>query len=552
MKEVTFHFEGAALCTRPGNSVAAALTEAGIRGFRETESGAGRGIFCGMGVCQDCLVTIDGRPNRRACMTPLREGMKVDRQTARPALTAPPAHTARPERLGPEILVIGGGAAGLWAAIEARRHGAEVVLLDERKVPGGQYYKQRARDADRPLDGQQAEGADLVRAARESGARLIGGAEVWGAFDGPEIMAADADCVYSIRPRSVIVATGAYERPPMVPGWTLPGVMTVGAAQTLWRSYGTLPGRRVAIFGNGPLAAQVALELADGGAEIALLAEAAPPVHRRPAALARMTRADPALAVKGAVMLGRLRRHGIRTRYSAVPLRIEEQGGALVVTYRDRGGTARVTADAVCVTYGFHPQNEILRLLGARMRFDDRFDQLRPDRTDETMTTVPGVYAVGDCCGLGGARAAAVEGRIAGRAAAGAGGPGGAERRSLSRHRSFQDALWQLYAAEPPRLEDAPADTIVCRCEEVTKGMLDAALDTGAEDIGAVKRATRIGMGRCQGRYCAHAVAACMSERSGRARQDMSFFAPRVPVKPVDIGTLVAAEPLLKHLPGDD
>ena len=550
MSAVGLTFDGTAMRADATASVAAALTAAGIRAFRETEDGDHRGVFCGMGVCQDCLVTIDGVPNRRACMTPVHDGMTVATQAARPPLAAPPGRAIGAARLTADVLVVGGGAGGLGAAIAARAEGADVMLLDERKVPGGQYYKQPA-DADRPpLDAQQAQGRALVAEARAAGVRILGRTEVWGAFDGPEIMAADPDTAYAIRPGAVVVATGAYERPAMIPGWTLPSVMTVGAAQTLWRSYGTLPGRRVALAGNGPLVAQVALELSRGGAEIVALAEAAPPPHARPAAGLALLRADAKLAARGMGLLAGLRRRGVPVSWSTLPERIEAGEGGLRITLRGPEGTRIVEADAFCMNVGFQPQNEILRLLGVRMAFDARFDQLRPERSATCETSVPGLYAIGDCCGIGGAPAATVEGRIAGRAAAGGGAPDSADTRLLERHRAFQAALWRLYDAPVARLEDVTPETTICRCEDVTKAALDAALDLGSTDIGAVKRATRIGMGRCQGRYCAPALAGLMARRSGAAPQDLSFFAPRVPIKPIDIGMLVAAETILDDAEG--
>ncbi len=233
MTTLRFTFDGRDLAGAPDSSLAAALTACGTRVYRHTNSGAPRGIFCGMGVCQDCLVTVDGQPNQRACMTPLRDGMQVQTQTPRPDLTAPPVQSRTAQRLSPAVLVVGGGAGGLNAAIAARKAGADVILLDERKNPGGQYFKQRASAGLPPLDPQQEAGRKLVQAALSAGVDILTQAEVWGAFDGPEIMAADPTQVHAIRPGAVIVATGAYERPAMIPGWTLPGVMTVGAAQTL-------------------------------------------------------------------------------------------------------------------------------------------------------------------------------------------------------------------------------------------------------------------------------------------------------------------------------
>jgi NADPH-dependent 2,4-dienoyl-CoA reductase/sulfur reductase-like enzyme len=541
----TFTFDGQAVAFRPGQSLAAALAEAGQRGLRRTVSGGERGMFCGMGVCQDCLVKVDGQPNRRACMTPAAPGLEVQTQVAlAPLSTGAPTPPPPARHIAPDVLVIGGGAGGLNAAIAAAGAGASVVLLDERKVPGGQYFKQAAGEA-APLDTQQAEGADLVARARASGAEILGEVEVWGAFDGPLILAEHRGGALVARPGRLIVATGAYERPRIVPGWTLPGVMTTGAAQTLWRSYRSLPGRRVAVCGSGPLNLQVALELAEGGAEVALVAEAAPAPWERPGAALALAAAGPALAAKGMGLLSGLRRRGIPVRHRTRLLRVDRDGEALRATFRDGAGQDRAVAvDALCMNEGFEPQNEILRLLGAEMTLDARFGQLRCARDSAMQTSVPAVYAVGDCAGLGGAPAATAEGRIAGLAAAGAPVPERL-RAELEGHRRFQSRLWSLYRPGPPSLQDLPDDTIVCRCEEVTFGQIRAGLADRPAHAGTLKRATRLGMGRCQGRYCAAVAARLVAEANGAPLTDRSLFAPRVPVKPVAIAAILAAQEAL-------
>lgn len=555
MARPAFTFDGAKVIAAEGQSLAAALTEAGHRAFRKTGHGNDRGMFCGMGVCQDCLVTVDGVPNRRACMTMARDGMKVETQVPFPELDPNAALPPRnaPQILDPDVLVIGGGAGGLSAAIAARRQGAHVTLLDERTVGGGQYYKQSAQGG--LLDAQQAEGAALLAEARACEAEIIQGVEVWGAFDGPLVLAHKDGAALVVRPRTVIVATGAYERPEIVPGWTLPGVMTTGAAQTLWRSYRSLPGRRVMVCGSGPLNMQVALELAEGGAEIALVAEAAPSPFRRPLAGLRLGIHGPKLAWKGLSMLLDLRRRGIPVLNAArlEEVRPSKDGLAALVRTAD-GGTRTVETDAVCMNAGFEPQNEILRLLGARMTYDPLLGHLRCDRSETLETSVEGVFAVGDCAGLGGAPAASAEGRIAGRAAAALTGHGDgydvfADRRELARHRRFQKALWGLHDIAPRSLDDLPPDTILCRCEEITLG---EALDGYAANpghLGTLKRGTRVGMGRCQGRYCGPAAARLIASRTGEDLEDRSFFAPRVPVKPVAISAILAADEALR---GDD
>lgn len=544
-------FDGRAIAIRDGQSIAAALTEAGQRSFRLTAKGEPRGLFCGMGVCQDCLVTIDGVPNQRACMTSARKGMQVSTQVALAPLSERVAQEAcRGRQIAPDVLVIGGGAGGLNAAIAAAQSGASVIVLDERKVSGGQYYKQTAGSA-AGLDAQQREGADLVALARSSGVEILTQVEVWGAFEGLVFMAEHAGGALIARPRTAIVATGAYERPRMVPGWTLPGVMTTGAAQTLWRSYRTLPGKRIAVCGSGPLNLQVALELALGGAEICEIAEAARSPLDQPLAAVKMVMSGLKLAARGVAMAAGLRRRGIRVSYRTTLIRVAEADGHLLATFRGHDGVEISHAvDAVCMNDGFEPQNEILRLLGARMSYDAAFGHLRCQRSETMETSVLQLFAVGDCAGLGGAPAAGVEGRIAGLAAASLckGIPVPSVRDlqlQLDRHRRFQQCLWTLYDIGPRDLSGEDDALTVCRCEEVSLGSIRQSLGDSPGHAGTVKRATRAGMGRCQGRYCGPVTARMVAARDNRLVEDRSYYAPRVPIKPVSIAGILAAQEML-------
>lgn len=551
MTDTVFTFEGRRITARSGQSLAAALIEAGYRDFRDTSGGEQRGLFCGIGVCQDCLLTVNGVPNRRACMTPATAGIIVSRQVARPdmAVAAREQSAVPVRRIDPNVLVIGGGAGGLSAAIAARRAGASVVLIDERAVPGGQYYKQSTDG--RPLDARQAEGARLVAEARESGAEIITGAQVWGAFDGPLFLVECQGGAVVVRPKTVIVATGAYERPLIVPGWTLPGVMTTGAAQTLWRSDRTLPGRRVAVCGSGPLNLQVALELANGGAEVAMVAESAPTPFIRPVKSLAMIRAGPRLAWQGISMYSGLRGRGVPVEHSTELVRIDRARDRLAATFRNQSAKeSTIKVDVLCMNAGFEPRNEVLRLLGADMRYDAEFGHLRAVRSEIMETSVPGLFAVGDCAGLGGAPAARVEGHIAGRAAAAAVGFGDMNgispyEHELRRHRRFQSRLWRLHDIALKDMESVSDEVLICRCEGITAGRIRESMAQQPGHLGTLKRSTRAGMGRCQGRYCAPVLARTIANRSGQDLEDTSFFAPRVPIGPVSIASIIAAKEAL-------
>lgn len=551
MSQNSFHFDGRSISFRDGQSVAAALTDAGHLALRHTAKGDSRGMFCGMGVCQDCLVTIDGVPNRRACMTPAANGLQIDTQIAFPVLEdMPGAQRPGPTRiLEPDVAIIGGGAGGLSAAIAARDAGASVVVLDERKVAGGQYYKQSASQP--PLDAQQREGAVLLKRAQESGAEIFGSVEIWGAFDGPLFLADSVGAALIVRPKTAIIATGAYERPCMVPGWTLPGVMTTGAAQTLWRSYRTLPGTRIAICGSGPLNAQVALELAEGGADVAIVGEAAPAPWRYPRHAFAALMADPGLVFKGLGMMWGLQKRGISLRHQTALHRIDADGDALRATFKTASGTEITkTVDVLCMNAGFEPQNEILRLLGAQMTYDPAFGHLRCDRDATMETSVENIFAVGDCAGLGGAPAAQIEGAVAGRVAAARAGFGDAydlfsHQRRLTRHRRFQASLWKMHDIAPKNPDTASRDTIICRCEEIALRDILEGLETNPGHVGTLKRATRVGMGRCQGRYCGPVATRLVAQATGTPMDDYSNFAPRVPIKPISIASILAAQEAL-------
>jgi NADPH-dependent 2,4-dienoyl-CoA reductase/sulfur reductase-like enzyme len=424
------------------------------------------------------------------------------------------------------------------------------MLSDERSSLGGQYYKQLAADRGIAADRQHRRGAELIEEALHLGVDARPEMAVWGACPPNELIAGAKGAVIRLRPQRLILATGAYERAVPIPGWTLPGVMTTGAAQTLWRTARRLPGRRVLIAGNGPLNLQLAVELLSGGAEVLAVVEAAEPFIRGGAALLKMAVASPGLLVQGLRHRTRMLRAGTPLIHGSVIRRIEAGAGGLDVTISGIGGggeTAFRGVDAVCLGYGFEPSSELLRALDARHVFDPSRGYLVPERDRDGRTSNPVIFAVGDCTGLGGANAALVEGRIAGAAAVAdlghktAAGELSNAYRALARHRRFQSALWQLFVAPRFLLELADRETILCRCEEVTVGTVEAALAEGYASAGDVKRRTRVGMGRCQGRYCGPIIDALVAKRLGGAPDEYSGFAPRAPARPFAIEDLVAA-----------
>jgi thioredoxin reductase len=560
-RDVIIDFEGREIHCTPGISLAAALTDAGELALRQADDGEMRGLFCGMGVCQECRMEVDGQSGVRACMTVASRSLKVLRQVRSPeakVTTDSCVAGGEPKVEEPDVLVIGAGPAGLTAAAVAAESGAEVVVLDERAKAGGQYHKQPYSCAQVPEslagDRQFADGKVLIDRAQGSGATLIQGVEVWGAFAPKEFMVFDGTGSTLYRPKCAIVATGAFERGLPLPGWTLPGVMTTGAAQTLLRSYGVLAGKRILVAGNGPLNLQVALELKRAGADLVAVAELA----RKPALAAllpglRMASIAPQLTMNGQRILAKLRNLKVPLLFQHGLASVEATSHGLKAsvgpaTHDGVVADKSYDVDVVCMGYGFQPNNEILRCLGCKHSYDNSRGYLVTDRGPACETSVAGIYAVGDCCGLGGAPAAREEAVIA---AADAVRSLGLQRnarlereekfaiRDLRQHRRFQIALWQLFAAPHYQTELAAPETLICRCEEISLQQLETALADGDMSIGAIKQRTRLGMGPCQGRYCAPVVAAMIAKRQGVPAGEFSLFAPRVPIKPIRIVDIV-------------
>jgi NADPH-dependent 2,4-dienoyl-CoA reductase/sulfur reductase-like enzyme len=452
-----------------------------------------------------------------------------------------------------DLVVVGAGPAGISAAVEASRWGVSVALVDENPAPGGNIYRQPPKEF-APLAPSAGErGAALRRALDASPVRRFPETTVWGAFRPDVLEAVRGGDSFALEGRFVIVAAGAYDRPVPVPGWTLPGVLTVGGAQTLLKGQRMLPGRRILFAGTGPLLLVVAAQYAEAGAEIVAVADAA-----RIGSLAGHVPgllSAPALLRDGMRYRWRLLRRRVPWLSQSVLLRVEGRGeveSASIVQIDDSGqrrtGTERrFEVDTVCVGYGLVPSVELLQLLGCALRYDEAAACWIPRRNDDFETSVPSVFAVGDGAGVAGAVVAADEGRVAGLAVAralGRIGPPEAQRlqrplrRRLRRLARFRAAMEAAYGLPQHLLDGVTADTIVCRCEEVRRREIDEAIGDGALTPAQLKAWTRVGMGPCQGRMCSLPVAELLSRSTERPIAELGPPSVRPPVKPVPIGAL--------------
>ena len=471
--------------------------------------------------------------------------------TARAPLTTSTAAEAGPAPRSVDCVVIGAGAAGLAAAATAASHGVQVLLIDESAEPGGRHFGPRSGSgalADGPT---RAEAQALTAAVR--GVELRLDTVAWGVFDERVVALATVDRADRVQARTLVLATGGSERPVPFPGWTLPGVVDPSTALTA-AAAGELTGRRVVVAGNGPALPRLARALLHAGAEIAAVCEAAPlrGLWRQAAAL--LFHLDAAQAALGARRA--LRAAGVPVLDGHVVIRAPggaRASGAVIArcdaSWRPVAGTDRsIDADLVVVDFGLTPNAELARLAGCALRHDAARDAWLPERTRELETTASGVFVIGDAAGDRGPATAFAEGRLAGVAiAARVGSLQGRElereraraRGRLLHHEGLERALRRIYRAGAGIHELAADATILCRCEGATVGAARRAAADGG-DVNDVKSRTRAGMGRCQGRLCATALAHVVARETRRAVADVGVLTPRPPVRPILLGALAA------------
>ena len=531
-------FEGRKVEAFEGDSVGSALAAAGVtitaRSFKYHRP---RGLFCMTGSCANCLMQIDGIPNVRACVEPVRDGMRVERQNAWPSASRdihgwlntfsfmmPPGfyykvfqhprwawHMVEPlirskaglgkvprtedhdprevVNLHVDVLVIGGGPAGLAAVTEAATAGADTLLLEQRSETGGD--------------------AGALAAAVDAGARVLTGAPAFGVFDGPIVAAATRGTLYRIRPRHLVFATGAVEQAAVFPNNDLPGIVLSSAIERLVETYRVLPGRRAVVLTSGDAGYRSARLLKDAGAAVTVVdlrsADASPVI-------------DGIRSLPGQTILAA---HGRR--------RVE---GVTVGPPGARAGH-KISCDLV-VSSGFAmPSTNLLAMTGVELAFDDAAQAFLPVELPSN------VHAAGAVAGARSADAAVTQGRLAGLEAAAAVGRDVDVERIAALTREAQAAGDPVIL--PPESSALEGKQFACLCMDVTNKELKKAVAEGFDSMELLKRYTTVTMGPCQGKACMLSSRRLCARATGSSFAETKATTSRPPWTPVELGTLAGA-----------
>ncbi|MFQ5614121.1 MAG: NAD(P)/FAD-dependent oxidoreductase [Anaerolineae bacterium] len=470
-----------------------------------------------------------------------------------------------------DIVVVGAGPAGVAAAVTAARAGAQVTLVDEYSRPGGQYFKQPAalRDPNEfppSLAGNIQQGRELLAGLDHPNLDLRCNTLVWNVTAGRRLSLFGPDGPDELEAERLIIASGAYERVMPFPGWTLPGVMTVGGAQLLLKGQSLRAGRRVLLAGTGPLLQLAGVQLLEAGAEVAAIVE----LQSRKTFLTQAPKfwGQWDKVGQGLAHQRQLKKAGVPLKFGQAVVRAlgaHEVEGAVIAKV-DAGGRPkagsqeRLEVDTVCLNFGFVPATELARLAGCEQRFEPHFGGLATVTDENLETSQPGIFAAGEVRGIGGVDVALLEGRIAGAAAARQLGYEPEEgdqdepalRAQWQQARAVVESLGAMFPVKPGLCELATDDVVVCRCEEVTAGEIRAAVQAGVTRLNALKPWTRVGMGRCQGRVCGPILAQIVAYETGLEVEAAGVFTARPPVKPLPMSVVAGSARPVEQLEWED
>jgi NADPH-dependent 2,4-dienoyl-CoA reductase/sulfur reductase-like enzyme len=455
-----------------------------------------------------------------------------------------------------DVAVIGAGPAGLAAATQAARAGLSVVVLDEQESVGGQIYRaiERSNAQRREILGPDYQaGSALAAAFARSGARYVPNASVWQVTREKTVHYLKDGKVSSFEAKRVVLATGALERPFPIPGWTLPGVLTAGAAQILLKSAGEVPSEPPVLVGCGPLLYLLGWQYVRAGVPIRALVDTTRHEDRWRAKrhMVSALRAWPYLS-KGLQLMRTLRDAGVRMHEAADDLRVEgvigEDGAerANALTFSVRGVSHRIEAKVILLHQGVVPNTQFSLSLRASHKWDDAQLCFTPTTDQWGALDVPGIFVAGDGGGIGGAQAAEMQGEVTALAIAAqlhaidektrdqSAAPRLRRLAEVMRIRPFLDSLYR------PRDENrVPKDeVIVCRCEEVTAGQLRQFVELGCLGPNQAKSFGRCGMGPCQGRMCGLTVTEIIADARSVTPETVGYFRIRPPIKPLTLGEL--------------
>lgn len=448
----------------------------------------------------------------------------------------------------PRIIIVGAGPSGVRCAETLVAAGLRPTVVDENRRDGGQIYRRQPDNFTRPYAKLYGTEAGRAQSLHESFDALRDKVDylpetlAWNIFDNKLHVVRDE--VSSALPYdALIICSGATDRLMPVKGWHHAGTYSLGASQIALKAQACAIGRQIVFLGTGPLLYLVASQYLKAGANVAAVLDTSP-LMRRVMALPKLL-ARPSVLLNGLGLVAGIKRAGVPVLTGVTPVEIkgESENGVQGVLIRDsRGNERSFECDALAMGYHLRPETQLADLARCAFRFEQETRQWLPEVGEDGRSSVPGVYLAGDGMRVLGADAAEIGGRLAAMAVL-------KDLRlkvsdeELQRLRAeqasmerFRQGLAQAFPWPAEQVAQLPDEAIVCRCEAITAGELRRVVcGMGAQEANRAKAFSRVGMGRCQGRYCGHAGAEVIAHAAGVPVEQVGRLRGQAPIKPLSI-----------------
>lgn len=455
----------------------------------------------------------------------------------------------------PRVIIIGAGPAGVRCAETLLAAGVRPTVIDEGRNAGGQIYRRQPDNFTRPYAQLYGTEADKAQALHQSFDALRSHIDyqpeslAWNIADG-KVHVVCGERTKALPYDALVICSGATDRLMPVKGWNLGGTYSLGASQIALKAQACAIGRQVVFMGTGPLLYLVASQYIKTGAQVAAVLDTSPLMLRvwaLPKLLARV-----GVLLNGLRLVAQIKRAGVPVLTGITPVEVigSPDEGVQGVVVRDGHGRQRSFAcDAVAMGYHLRPETQLADLARCNFRFDTETRQWLPEVDPDGRTSTPGVYMAGDGTRVLGADAAEIGGRLAAMAVLkdfGLGVDAGAHqqlRAQYAQMERFRQGLTQAFPWPHQQAAQLPDDAIVCRCEAITAGELrHTVLEKGAQEANRAKALCRVGMGRCQGRYCGNAGAEIIAQAAGIPVEQVGRLRGQAPVKPLSMSVREDAE----------
>lgn len=448
----------------------------------------------------------------------------------------------------PRVIIIGAGPAGVRCAQTLVAAGLRPTVIDENRRDGGQIYRRQPENFTRPYAKLYGTEADKAQALHQSFDALRGQIDyqpetlAWNIAD-RKVHVVCGERTKALPYDALVICSGATDRLMPVKGWHHAGTYSLGAAQIALKAQACAIGSQVVFMGSGPLLYLVASQYVKAGANVTAVLDTSP-FMRRVAALPKLL-ARPAVLRNGFALVANLKRRGVQVLTGITPLEIKgsPEAGVQGVVIRDNRGNERSFAcDAVGMGYHLRPETQLADLARCAFRFDHETRQWLPEVGEDGRTSVPGVYLAGDGMKVLGADAAEIGGRLAAMAVLKdfhlkvSDNDLRKLRADQATMDRFRQGLVQAFPWPAQQAAQLPDEAIVCRCESITAGELrHTVCEKGAQEANRAKALCRVGMGRCQGRYCGNAGAEIIAHAAGIPVEQVGRLRGQAPVKPLSM-----------------